>query len=204
MTFYIKTKKELKTYFSEEYYNSINYVDYTNRVLKYNKTALDLKNYFNIDGDDNILDYGCAVGMLLNGFKKLKLDNLCGYDTSEWAVSNAIDNGLKITADDNILKNKYDYIISLDVFEHIFDDDISTVLNILDTKKLIIRIPVKQSEDSDFYLDVSRRDKSHINCKTKDEWIDFIESFGFIFKSTIATETMYDSKGCFCGYFTKG
>ena len=35
---------------------------------------------------DNLLDYGCAVGFLISGFKKLNIHKIYGFDISEWAI----------------------------------------------------------------------------------------------------------------------
>lgn len=199
---YIKTKKELNNFFTKEYYHSINYDNYTTRTKKYDKTSLELVKYFNMEKSTSILDYGCAVGMLLDGFRKAGLEDLNGFDISEWAVNNSIKNNLNLTTDPKILSKYYCYTFSLDVFEHMFDDDVERVLNSLNTSYLVVRIPVKIMNDNDFYLEVSRQDKSHINCKTKGEWIDFIESHGYSFIKTLQLKNIYDSKGCFCGYFT--
>jgi len=200
---YIKTKEELNNFFTEEYYHSINYNDYITRIKKYDNTSQELIEYFNIHKFSKILDYGCAVGMLLNGFKKNGLNKLYGYDISKWAINNNISENLNLSNNQEVLSKPYDYIFSLDVFEHMFDNDIKSLLNILDTRYLTLRIPVKELGGVDFYLEVSRKDKSHVNCKTKGEWIDFIESYGYIFKSTLNLKNIYDSKGCFCGYFEK-
>ena len=203
MTHYLKSKKELTDFFTEEYYNTINYTDYTSRTQKYNKTAEELVKYLKLDSNNTILDYGCAVGMLLNGFLNLGLKKLNGFDISTWAVSNKVNPALNLSTDMSVLNLTYDVGLSFDVFEHMFDDDISQVLSKLNTKQLLVRIPVKVVGEDDFYLEVSRRDKSHINCKTKGEWVDFIETHGYRFIDTLELETVYDSKGCFCGRFIK-
>jgi len=200
---YIKTKEELNNFFTKEYYHSINYNDYTTRTKKYDKTSLELVEYFNMEKNTSVLDYGCAVGLLLNGFRKAGIEHLGGYDISKWAVDNSIENNLNITTNPKILSKYHRYTFSLDVFEHMFDNDVKKVLNSLNTSCLVVRIPVKVANSKDFYLDVSRQDKSHINCKTKGEWIDFIESHGYSFIKVLQLKNIYDSKGCFCGYFTK-
>lgn len=201
---YIEDKKELYDYFGESYYNSINYIGYQNRVEKYNNTALEIIELLNINKTDYVLDYGCATGLLLDGFRKQGLVNIFGFDISKWAVEKSQEKNLNVSFNKNILsKNNYKLTTVLDVFEHMFDDDIEFVLNKLTTDVLLIRIPVKLEGKYDFHLDVSKKDPTHVNCKTKEEWIDKIKNNNFKFKNTINTSTIYDSDGCFCGYFEK-
>jgi trans-aconitate methyltransferase len=200
---YIKTKEELNNFFTKEYYTSINYTDYTSRIDKYNNTSQELYDHLNMTTSNSILDYGCAIGLLLNGFANKGSMNLTGFDISDWAVNNAINSSLKLTTDFDVITKGYDYTFALDVFEHMFDDDVDRVLENLNTKTLVVRIPCKLSGESDFHLEVSRKDKSHINCKTKGEWIDVIELHGYEFTHTLKLNSIYESAGCFCGVFIK-
>ena len=86
---------------------------------------------------------------------------------------------------------------------NMFDDDIDIVLNKINTELLVVRIPVKLTGEDDFHLEVSRKDLSHVNCKTKEEWINKIEKYNFKYKDNIITKSIFDSPGVFCGYFKK-
>ena len=200
---YFKTKKELIDFFSKEYFTSVNYSDYLHRKSKYIDTALDIYDFFGLTKDSVILDYGCAVGHLLNGFSKLGITNLTGVDTSEWAIINSPYKNISMSTDISIIsKQLYDLCIVLDVFEHMFDDQIDYVLSNLSAKKILVRIPYRLENETDFHLAVSRKDPSHVNCKTKEKWIEKLESFGYYYVADpIATKTIYNSTGCFCGYF---
>lgn len=201
---YIKNKKELIKYFNETYYNSINYLDYKLREEKYLNTAKDLIEFSQLFPLDNVLDYGCAVGLLMSGYENLNMVNVFGFDISEWALSESLKKNLKVSNNLDILHDKqYKLTTALDVFEHMFDEDVNLVLNLLNTEFLIVRIPVKLDGENDFHLEVSRRDPSHVNCKTKKEWVELIQSFGFKFLTEIKTENIYDTPGVFCGYFQK-
>lgn len=201
---YIKTKQELKGYFNKEYYNSINYSDYQSRAEKYIQTANDIIKYFNIDGDDELLDYGCAIGLLLNGYNNNAFNKIHGFDISEWALSKIVLPYLDVSSNLSIISEKKYYLTTvLDVFEHMFDDDIDFVLIELNTQLLLVRIPVKLEGEDDFHLEVSRKDISHVNCKTKQEWITKIESFGYKYEEDLDTISIYDAPGCFCGYFNR-
>jgi len=200
---YFKTKKELIDFFSEEYFTSVNYSDYLHRKSKYVNTASDIYNFFGLTKYSIILDYGCAVGHLLNGLSNLGMQNLTGVDTSKWAIANSPYKDISMSTDISIIsKQLYDLCIVLDVFEHMFDDQIDYVLSNLSAKRILVRIPYRLENETDFYLEVSRKDPSHVNCKTKEKWIEKIESFGYYYVADpIATKTIYNSTGCFCGYF---
>jgi len=201
---YINNKKELLEFFNETYFHSINYSDYTFREKKYLNTAQDLIDTFKLVSEDYLLDYGCAVGFLMSGYKKLNLHNVYGFDISLWALNESKKKDLVVTNDLSILNDKkYKLTTVLDVFEHMFDEDVDVVLNTLNTELLVVRIPVKLENENDFHLEVSRKDLSHINCKTKEEWISKIENFNFKYETEIKTESIYDAPGVFCGYFKK-
>ena len=91
----------------------------------------------------------------------------------------------------------------LDVFEHMFDEQIHLFLKNLNTDKLVVRIPCKLKGENDFHLSVSRKDPSHVNCKTKEEWIDLFSKFNYKYSESIVTKSIYDSDGCFCGVFVR-
>ncbi len=200
---YFKEQKQLNNYFNKEYFNSINFTDYEQRCKKYQRSAQELYQFLNINYDTSILDYGCAIGFLLNGFYELGVRNLTGYDISEWAIKNNINKQIECTDNIDIFKISYDYAFAMDVFEHMFDNQISLVLGNLNIFNLIVRLPVKLINQNDFHLQVSRNDPSHVNCKTKGEWIDYIESFGYSFSNTLNLTSTYDAPGCFVGQFIK-
>ena len=183
--------------FDEAYYTTNNYENYLERRPRYLHTAknlIDLLNSISLLNDNpSILDFGCAVGFLLEGFKNY---NIQGYDISEWAIKQAKEKKLPIV--DN-LTSKFDIMISLDVFEHMNDEDIKSALAIVDPKILIVRIPVSLDGNT-FALDISRRDSTHINCKTKQDWINFLN---YPFNLRINIETIYDTDGVMCCIFFK-
>ena len=201
---YIKDPEQLHTFFNQEYYQSINYTDYTLREQKYELTASDIAQLLNLSTKDSLLDYGCALGFLLRGYKKIGLTNTFGFDISEWALDQTRNYGLTTSSDIDIISERfYKLTTVLDVFEHMFDEEVHSVLNKLTTEILLVRIPVKLEGEDDFHLEVSRKDASHVNCKTENEWIHFINHHGYVFDSFVNTESIYSSPGCFCGIFKR-
>ena len=67
---------------------------------------------------------------------------------------------------------------------------------------LIVRIPCS-TNDKDFHLEISKKDKTHINCKTKKNWIKFLNKLGYSLIGTLNLKQIYDSDGVFCGLFFK-
>lgn len=186
--------------FNESYYKNLNYINYLNRYEKYKKTADELDFYFKnlglVKKNSKILDYGCAVGFLIKAFKKNGYKNICGYDISEWATNYAVKkHNCKIVKK---LSKNYDIGIFLDVLEHMTDKSISKVFKNTFFEKIIVRIPCSESKKNKFFLKISRKDQTHINCKSKKNWISFFRKSGFKHFFKLNLNTIYDSKGCMC------
>jgi len=132
------------TDFEEDYYKSINYVDYLQRGEKYSKTAKDLQNLLSSISLDNgkYLDYGCAVGHLIKGFNNLGKSDIIGYDISNWAIKVGKENNLAVTNDRSVLKDSYGVTFILDVLEHMEVWQIDDLFNELKTDAFVFRIPV--------------------------------------------------------------
>lgn len=186
--------------FTEEYYKSKNYVNYLSKKDRYAKTASEISDVFNkieiINHESKILDYGCSLGFLIKGFEKLGYNQIVGYDISEWATSKAKLEGCKIL---DTLEGNFDLVIFLDVLEHMTDAQIIDLFQKIKAKRLLVRIPCSSEEEpNEFYLEISRLDPTHINCKPASKWVDFFNHLGYnhIFKLNMST--IYNSNGCFC------
>lgn len=191
--------------FDESYFKNINYVNYLNRYEKYKKTADELDFYFKnlgiVKKNSKILDYGCAVGFLIKALNQNGYNKVYGYDISKWATNYANKkNNCKIIK--KFLK-KYDLGIFLDVLEHMTNKNISKLFKEVSFDKLIVRIPCSESEKGKFYLKISRNDNTHINCKSKKEWISFFKKKGFKHFLKLNMNTIYNSKGCMCYFIFK-
>lgn len=195
--------------FGKDYFigaSKSNYIDY--RIRKFSDQVNDIVKILDLKEDDRILDFGCATGALLKELKDRKFKNLKGTDISNWAIEYGketykLDNELEFY-NRNLLCETSDYIIMLDVIEHLPDYELETVFKLARKglkKKLLIRAPVSCQEGEDFFLDISKNDKTHIQIHTRDWWIDKIESFGFIFLEEIFENTIFSSSGVFCGVF---
>lgn len=191
-----------KQNFNEEYYKSINYTDYLQRSVKYEKMSEEIDWFFRqkinvINQDSYILDYGCAVGFLIEALNKLSYKHIYGFEISDYAKEICKQKNLSII--ENVNETKYDLVFFLDVLEHMNQSDIDNLFAKNKFGSLIVRIPCAAEENKNiFYLDVSRKDKTHINCKTKNEWIETFKNYGYKKIITLNLNTIYDSKGVFC------
>ena len=189
--------------FDKNYFKSLNYVNYLEREDKYTKLANELITYlvknYNLTQKSTILDYGAAIGFLTNAIHNME-HNCDAYDISEWASSES-----KIRYDINYINyspKKYDFLIALDVFEHMKDENIYDCLKTFSPDKLIVRIPCSENSQNNFYLNISRQDPTHINCKNKEQWINFFKTFGYKIFEPINLYTIYDSKGVMSYYIS--
>lgn len=186
--------------FEKKYFTTGNYADYLERKTKYEKLAIDIAFYIRARKIKTILDFGCGVGFLTHGLNKAGFDCV-GYDKSKWAINYGIKNiTKKITKNNKVLNKNYDCLIALDVFEHNTINEIKKIINIA-TKFLIVRIPVKRSNEKNFYLKKSRQDKTHITCMNKKQWKEFLRKNGFIEHLRFKKETIWDSTGVYCAIF---
>jgi SAM-dependent methyltransferase len=189
--------------FDEQYYKSNNYTDYLSKRERYVRTAEEIKQVFHkfsiIDQQSTILDYGCSLGFLIKGLQKAGFNNVSGYDISDWAVEQARKNECNIL---DRAQGTFDLGIFLDVLEHMTDQQIVELFDQLRLSKVLVRIPCAVVEQPDqFYLEVSRRDPTHINCKTDQDWIALFERLGYSTYFRLNMSTIYDSPGCFCCLF---
>jgi hypothetical protein len=86
----------------------------------------------------------------------------------------------------------------MDVFEHMTDLQVGTVLRTSKAKAVLARIPSSTDGGKTFHLEVSRADPTHINCKTKEQWIEFFKSFGYQTFLKLNLYCVYDTPGVTC------
>src|SRR5574337_1480827 len=117
--------------YNSEYYRSSNYADYLERADRYKKTAYELVDLLRrlnlISKDSMIVDYGCAVGFLLEGFKELGYPRLLGYEISDWAVQEGRSRGNNIHYWGAFHYDPFctKVMTALAVFEHMTDEKVS-------------------------------------------------------------------------------
>ena len=189
--------------FDKDYFQSANYTNYLDRQEKYSRTAEEifdrLKTFGLLNKKSSMLDYGCAVGFLSHGFRELGINDIDSYDISEWAKEQARMRGCRVVES---LRDYYNIGIFLDVLEHMDDSGIDTVFHKTSFGSVLVRIPCSVPEQPNkFYLEVSRRDLTHVNCKTPEQWIAKFKAFGYNTCLPVTMNTIYNSAGCFCAIF---
>lgn len=185
--------------YDKNYFKHLNYTDYLERRERYLNHAKEIHETLSklrlINMESKILDYGCAVGFLMEGFKELGYTNVYGYDVSKWAVKQAKNKGLNILSS---LKDKsFDIVICLDVLEHMSDNEIKKVFKQFNSKVIILRIPCS-NDGKKFVLNVSNRDPSHINLKNKEGWLKLLNKLEYTTIFPLNLFTIYDSPGVMC------
>lgn len=185
--------------YTEDYYKSINYTDYLSRYRKYLQTASEITTLLEkitlVTKESKVLDFGCATGFLLEALSTLNYSNCHGYDISDWACNQATEKGLSILESP---KGKFDLVFCLDVLEHMYDEQIINFFNECQAKCYVLRIPCSNNEGRSFVLDVSNKDKTHVNCRTKNQWFNLFDSVGDFLPIFLNTHTIYDSEGVLC------
>lgn len=193
----------MKNTYNQQYYQTNNYKDYLFKKDRYSKLAIELNDFFdkiNIlrDKESKLLDYGCAVGFFLDGISSIGYKNTNGYDISEWAIT-------QVDKKHNIIdinkEHNFDAVFFLDVLEHMTDEDIKEVFKKIKSNIAVVRIPCRLENENDFFLEISRMDKTHINCKTKKEWIKLFTENGYKNFIKLNLNNIYDSSGVFCAVF---
>lgn len=193
-----------KNMFDEAYFKTQNYTNYLERELRYKKMAQELTEYLKTNysiqsSKSRLLDFGCAVGFLVKGIRGC--GHYCdGYDISEWAKEQASQRGIKFIP---FVPAQFDAMFALDVFEHMSDKEIEKALSIFDSRLLITRIPCSTDGGKTYHLDVSKKDPTHINCKTKKQWIDFFSLHGYASFERLDLYTIYDTDGVMCYLYRK-
>lgn len=96
--------------------------------------------------ENSVLDYGCGDGYFLELLKKHNIRGV-GGDISEKGVSKCVEKGLEAYVmkgtNDEVFSNKsFDYVVALDVLEHVYNPvDILQDMCRLSGKYLIIGVP---------------------------------------------------------------
>lgn len=182
--------------YDKSYYTELNYTDYLSRENRYialAKETTSLLSQINLLSEP-ILDYGCAVGHLLSGLNKLKLDCV-GYDVSQWALEEARKKG---NVTDEIPTDRFGVGYFLDVLEHIEENELNTLFNKVNCNVIIFRMPVVANEGEDYVLEVSRKDKTHVIKWTRQQWRKYFAKFRYEVLP-LSLYTIYDSPGVFSG-----
>ncbi len=195
--------------FEKDYFVDSKISNYQNYLTKkFDNLAKDLIKFLKINKDDVILDFGCGCGGLVFEFKERGFNKVKGTDISHWAI----EEGKKMFSlekeieyyNRNLLSQEKDFVFLFDVLEHMPEYEIGFILDLAKKnlrKSIVIRVPVCKNEGEPYVLDVSRNDKTHIQCHTRDWWIKAFEDKGYEFVEDLNLSSIYSSEGVFSGIF---
>lgn len=183
--------------YSSEYYQQGNYKNYLERSEKYRHLSDDIRAA--LPQAHKILDFGCGVGFLAKALG----EDCTGYDISNWAVAYGryqLQLG-NITTSYEVVHQKYDLTLFLDVLEHIEIPEIHKILEDINTKYIIVRIPVPEVDGGQFVLEVSENDPTHITRLNKQSWIDLLSTHQYLHEEYLHSDYIWDSPGVLCAIF---
>lgn len=187
------------TQYDEAYYQSNNYVDYLARQDRYNQLAEEIMDHLRVHNLDKqpILDFGCATGMLLKGIQRLGYEELYGCDISEWAIDVAAQSGLNVSTKPD-LEREYGLVFALDVLEHMSVDTMGEFIQDVKTRAIVFRMPICRAGETDYFLECSRSDPTHIIRWEKNIWERVFRNAGY-FTLDLNLHTIYNSEGVYTG-----
>jgi len=133
--------------------------------------------------EDTILDFGCAKGYMVKGFRLLRRQ-AWGVDVSEYAIKSAPDcvqpfiRCIPAVNFETMLAH-YDWIIAKDVLEHVFYEDLPGVLNSLHTccDRLFVIVPL--GDGAKYNIPAYELDQTHVIRESLAWWESAFSREGF-------------------------
>lgn len=144
------------------------------------KHPLMVKQWYDYFKPEKVLDLGCGRGPYLFFWKWFVSDTM-GIELSAYACKNnfGVDKVINGSAADSGCYEKADLITAIDILEHLNDEDLDkTLKNMADYgNKFLFSIPFEG--DPNLY-----NDPTHLQFRSKEDWIKLIESHGIKIKET--------------------
>ena len=144
--------------------------------------------YLGITKNNRILDYGCAKGFTVKGFRLLHRE-CYGYDISDYAISQAPKDMAEYVT--NNLKNfdqlQFDWVIAKDVFEHIDYNVIDLVLGDLNKKTRHLFAIIPLGKDGHYNVPLYDNDITHKITEPLEWWENKFQDNGFIVREAMYT-----------------
>ena len=138
---------------------------------------------------EKYFDFGCGLGFLLKRVEKIKsIKTICGYDVNQYALMKSRENTnkSKIYNKLNDIDDEFDLISMLHIVEHIDDINLIKIFSklkkvLLKNGSLLISTPATNglAHNIKKKLWIGFKDKTHINLKSKNEWVDFFQQQNF-------------------------
>jgi len=115
-----------------------------------------------------VLDFGCGIGKTIDTLIKMDVDTY-GYEPSKWAREHPF-RYAKGRLFNEIPNIPFDLIYSLDVFEHIHDEELRLILSKLTKLSKLFIFEITPCDHKNYKGDIT-----HINPKTIPEWREFLK-----------------------------
>lgn len=187
--------------FEEDYYVNSHVSNYSNYTTKkFRGIASNIINGLKIEKSDKILDFGCATGGLIKAFIEEELENITGTDISYWAIDYGRKE-FKLSTEvlqhynRQLLEQQFHCILFLDVLEHIPSGELKQILSRLQSKYIIVRVPVSAKEGENFVLKISQNDITHIQIHCKEWWEKLLNDHKYCLYKIFHKKYIYDSNG---------
>ena len=147
------------------------------------RMAYNLMKYLGLDEQDLVLDYGCGKGYLVKAFRLLDIQAF-GCDISEYAFEKTdpdVKEYCKLIPPDLKIpfEEKFDWMITKDVLEHIDEPVLDIVLEQAKnhTQNMFHVIPL--GDDSKFRIEAYHNDPSHVQMQDEGWWRKKFEQHGW-------------------------
>lgn len=148
------------------------------------KMAHNIAKHLKLKEDETVLDFGCAKGYLVKALRILDIP-ACGCDISDYAINQTdadVRDFCQVIKDEKNLfpfENKFSWIISKDVMEHMTEDEVENFLSQAGAKtgRMFHVIPLGDGEK--FNVPEYQLDKTHKLAKSKDWWSKKFEEAGW-------------------------
>ena len=134
-------------------------------------------NLLGIEPGQTVLDFGCAKGYWVRGFREYGIDAF-GCDVSDYALG-AADKSVKKFLTSKVPNRKFDYIVSRNTFEHLTEDDLKKLLKkfLKMTDVVFFTVPLVDPKTGDYVMQVP--DVTHKIRWTNSQWLICAENCGW-------------------------
>lgn len=134
-------------------------------------------NLLNIDPKQTVLDVGAAKGYWVKGFRHYGIEAY-GVDISDYALNNC-DSEVAEYLFDKVPKQKFDYIVSRNTFEHIKEQELKKMLQsyLKITNTVFFTVPLAKSIGGEYIMQAL--DTTHEIKWPNEKWISFCRECGW-------------------------
>lgn len=154
--------------------------------LYWTEVVKDICKYYNLKGDESILDVGCGKGFMLYDFLQFsKKFSVNGIDISSYAINNSklevkkflsVGNAKKLNFDDN----SFDLVISINTIHNLDGDDLNNSIKEIERvgklNKFIIVDAYKNDQEKKDLNDWNLTAKTILHT---DEWVNLFNKCGY-------------------------